>query len=443
MSHRLLSLVKKEILNSTGEVYGGNFKYHMLAIVNALQDKNINAAKNIAYGLPKEFQPVAAKIIRDFAGFLDASEDYIFSAGEAEARNVVAREHLTPEQRRYTPPYKTSDVPQDKQIPTYLHVSDDSESDLLGKPETYDQSFNNNIRPADSFLSPEGQKQIERVRKKYQGTEQWMKAPNGKKTKLTEFQWLQVRTPNFKKWFGDWEEHHENASKVLDENGEPLIVWHGSDNKDFSIFDKQRISKRNDNIKGFFFAPDYRRDSVAGYYGHGNERPFFLNIRNPFIASPDEIKKTARHTLSLHDGIISIADNDFAPRPFFNYRNDVLDHENVLKGNVIEFIAFEPQQIKSANSNNGEFNPNNPDVYHQIIGENGARDLDRAEGVTTRMDNLIKAKIMHKNKISPKNIKLATGWEFAPDNKWRYEIQDTHINSQAIFDAINRLSLTL
>ncbi len=33
----------------------------------------------------------------------------------------------------------------------------------------------------------------------------WMKAPNGKPTNLTERQWVQVRTPSFKKWFGDWE----------------------------------------------------------------------------------------------------------------------------------------------------------------------------------------------------------------------------------------------
>ena len=32
-----------------------------------------------------------------------------------------------------------------------------------------------------------------------------MKAPNGKDTNLTERQWVMVRTPNFKKWFGDWE----------------------------------------------------------------------------------------------------------------------------------------------------------------------------------------------------------------------------------------------
>jgi hypothetical protein len=33
----------------------------------------------------------------------------------------------------------------------------------------------------------------------------YMKAPNGQPTKLNEKQWAQVRTANFKKWFGDWE----------------------------------------------------------------------------------------------------------------------------------------------------------------------------------------------------------------------------------------------
>ena len=33
----------------------------------------------------------------------------------------------------------------------------------------------------------------------------YMLAPNGKRTNLTESQWIEVRTPNFKRWFGDWE----------------------------------------------------------------------------------------------------------------------------------------------------------------------------------------------------------------------------------------------
>ena len=49
----------------------------------------------------------------------------------------------------------------------------------------------------------------EAVRKQYAGTALWMKAPNGKATNLTEDQWLTVRTPAFKAWFGDWEAEAE------------------------------------------------------------------------------------------------------------------------------------------------------------------------------------------------------------------------------------------
>ena len=32
----------------------------------------------------------------------------------------------------------------------------------------------------------------------------WLKAPNGRDTNLEPYQWVQVRTPSFTKWFGDW-----------------------------------------------------------------------------------------------------------------------------------------------------------------------------------------------------------------------------------------------
>ena len=83
------------------------------------------------------------------------------------------------------------------------------------------------------------QSQIDEVRRQYEGTEQWMKAPNGKPTRLTERQWLQVRTPAFTAWFGDWENDPQNASKVVDENGEPLVVYHETENK-FDVFDPER-----------------------------------------------------------------------------------------------------------------------------------------------------------------------------------------------------------
>ncbi len=56
----------------------------------------------------------------------------------------------------------------------------------------------------------EAQRQYDAVVARYtnpDGTKKdgWMKAPNGQPTKLTERQWVQVRTENFKQWFGDWE----------------------------------------------------------------------------------------------------------------------------------------------------------------------------------------------------------------------------------------------
>ena len=97
---------------------------------------------------------------------------------------------------------------------------------------------------ADAALSPDGQTAFAQspaaeyaaVEAKYKGTPQWMKAPNGKPTNLTEKQWVQVRTPSFKAWFGDWENDPENASKIVDSNGEPKVVYHGS-TKEFSTFD--------------------------------------------------------------------------------------------------------------------------------------------------------------------------------------------------------------
>ena len=51
----------------------------------------------------------------------------------------------------------------------------------------------------------EADRQKEDVRARYANTPIWLKAPDGTPTKLTEDQWLMVRTPSFKRWFGDWD----------------------------------------------------------------------------------------------------------------------------------------------------------------------------------------------------------------------------------------------
>ena len=74
-------------------------------------------------------------------------------------------------------------------------------------------------------------------------------APNGKPSNLTEKLWKLVRTDTFKEWFGDWEKYPDKASKIVDENGEPLVMRHTSPS-DFTIFKKAKIASRDHRIHG-------------------------------------------------------------------------------------------------------------------------------------------------------------------------------------------------
>jgi hypothetical protein len=98
-------------------------------------------------------------------------------------------------------------------------------------------------------------------------------APNGKPSNLTAEQYKLVRTPEFKKWFGDWENDPENASKVIDENGEPLVVYHGTDKK-FNIF-KERFPNDKSVRVGHWFT---NQKELAGSYGKSKE--YFIKSFN-------------------------------------------------------------------------------------------------------------------------------------------------------------------
>jgi len=111
-------------------------------------------------------------------------------------------------------------------------------------------------------------RQKKEVRKQYEGTDSWMIAPDGSETNLTEDQWITVRTPAFKNWFGDWENDPANASKVLDENGEPLVVYHGTVAGEFDTFDRSYGSIESDMGNGFYFTNN-RRDVKNNYEGGG------------------------------------------------------------------------------------------------------------------------------------------------------------------------------
>ena len=76
-------------------------------------------------------------------------------------------------------------------------------------------------------------------------------APNGKSSNLTPEQYKLVRSESFKAWFGDWENSPKTASQVVDENGEPLVVWHGSKSFDINEFDLSKSKRKSSGLKEF------------------------------------------------------------------------------------------------------------------------------------------------------------------------------------------------
>ena len=136
------------------------------------------------------------------------------------------------------------------------------------------------------------QKQVEEVKDKYFGTEKWLKSPNGQESKLTESQWLAVRTPNFKAWFGDWENNQISASKAIDtETGEPKIYYHGAgvDIEDFKSLGDLTGSEY-DNC-GIYFTPSLKIAEefslIKAQRRAGRSQsiyPVFLNFKNPKVA---------------------------------------------------------------------------------------------------------------------------------------------------------------
>lgn len=200
-------------------------------------------------------------------------------------------------------------------------------------------------------------------------------APNGRVSNLTEKQYAQVRTKAFKNWFGDWENDPKNASKVVDENGEPLVVYHNTPFEFDGIFDMEHKSR----IMPWTSEP----------FGHvgtqetankikGTQFALFLNIRNP-LETPDFVHETISSMLSelYKQGIIS-RDKYSSLRGISNSElrdlmlslgYDGTKYENKAEKGGTSYSFIAPNQIKSATDNTGAFSNKDDDIYHSSVTE--------------------------------------------------------------------------
>lgn len=180
-----------------------------------------------------------------------------------------------------------------------------------------------------------------------------------------------TESQQFKRWFGDWQNHPENASKVVNEDGTPKVVYHGT-NAEFNTFQQENGA--------YFFSEsmDYA-ESMADERGGNRIIEAYLKMKNPYtvklapkqftdnIAEAPSIRYAKEHG---HDGVIFEYDGSKEDLAYDKF-----------------YVVFDSAQIKSATDNIGTFDKTNPDIryssqdgrYRDLMGEKAAQYVRRLE----------------------------------------------------------------
>ena len=178
-----------------------------------------------------------------------------------------------------------------------------------------------------------------------------------------------VYTSNFTNWFGDWtKEDKTDVSKVVDENGEPLVVYHAT-NKIFNTY-KERdgihfgsyntaLGVANEKFDPTFDTIEEAQASIAK--GKFRINQVFLNIRNP------------KQSKDLGTGWKQLITEGFDGGLYRAVEGDT------------SFVVFDSNQIKSATDNVGTFSRTNDDIRYREVPNSSFESLD-----TEMQENLLK-----------------------------------------------------
>ena len=181
---------------------------------------------------------------------------------------------------------------------------------------------------------------------------------------------------NFWNWFGD--------SKVVDEQGRPLVVYHGT-NAEFDTFDPKKFNTSGGNLygAGFYFTSNLES---AEDYGSA-VMSLYLKINNPFVVSNgDTISKalsregiTKQEIIDKYGYAIEYGEEYPNSPSDIGYQKQIssMGYDGVVVKSKFqpEYIAFEPTQIKSVD-NRGTFSADTGNIYQQGRIQNGFYDAE-------------------------------------------------------------------
>ena len=177
-------------------------------------------------------------------------------------------------------------------------------------------------------------------------------APNGKSV-----------AENFRAWFRD--------SKVVDSQGRPLVVYHGTD-CDFASFSKHCIGNNfRADESGFFFISDpsqasnYAENDTVGLNKRpgGNVIPAYVTLQRPLVVDDMLLRSEGMHPIGVQEDVVSFWDayQSLVLEWAQSHNADgiiLVDHSYRIGGEPTRMVvAFEPRQIKSALGNSGLYSP--------------------------------------------------------------------------------------
>lgn len=175
-----------------------------------------------------------------------------------------------------------------------------------------------------------------------------------------------TKTEAFRKWFGN--------SKVVDENGQPLVVYHTGAFDDSKIISASDVQKEKGNYDpnrfnhGIYFTADpdysaeYGKELLTGKPKEGASMyPVYLSIQNPFIIRNSK-ELSGIDKLGSHNDMASL----FISREALEKLKS-MGYDGIINEVWDEIVAFEPTQIKSAIGNQGTYDSSNPDIRYSVV----------------------------------------------------------------------------
>ena len=201
-------------------------------------------------------------------------------------------------------------------------------------------------------------------------------------------------------------ENFENSSKVVDENGEPLVVYNANAVDADTIGEEVQVPinrfDRDIAHDGFWFTADkeFARRWVEEWMEYDNDRvrACYLNMRNPLVIDAKGADWKDVDGRSTDDWARYAEENGY----------DGLIVRNVLEGTDSEYTTkltdsyavFRPEQIKSATDNNGGFDATNPDIRFSLEDEVAEHKKgEKAFEPTENEKKVVKAMADHLNAI--------------------------------------------